>query len=111
MCLSQGYTIYYLAAEYAATNDIGVMRRQPTKTSNYISRCNRTNLYGKLGYTTHTCKNCSETHKSDYIEATGHKLSDWIINTPASIEQNGKKHIECVICGTVINTDRNAKAT
>ena len=30
-------------------------------------------------------------------------MSDWIIDTPATIEQNGKKHIECVICGTVIN--------
>ena len=58
----------------------------------------------ELGYTTYTCTKCSETHKSDYIEATGHKLSDWIIDTPATIEHSGTKHVECVICGTVINT-------
>ena len=57
-----------------------------------------------LGYTTYTCADCSEAHRSDYIEATGHKLSDWIIDTPATIEHAGEKHIECVTCGTVIST-------
>ena len=33
--------------------------------------------------------------QSEYTEAAGHKPSDWIIDTPATIEHGGSKHIEC----------------
>ena len=58
----------------------------------------------ELGYTTYTCADCGETHRSNYISETGHTLSDWIIDIPATIEHAGEKHIECVTCGTVLNT-------
>ena len=58
----------------------------------------------ELGYTTYTCTDCGETHKSDYIEASGHKPSEWIIDVPATIENSGSKHIECTVCGTILET-------
>ena len=57
-----------------------------------------------LGFTTYTCIDCGESHKSDYIEAAGHKLSDWIIDAPATIEDAGSKHIECTVCGEALET-------
>lgn len=58
----------------------------------------------ELGFTTYTCVDCGESHKSDYIEAAGHKPSDWIIDAPATIEDAGSKHIECTVCGEVLET-------
>lgn len=55
------------------------------------------------GYTTYTCANCGDTYVSAYKEAAGHKPSDWIIDLPATIGSAGEKHIECVICGTVLS--------
>ena len=57
-----------------------------------------------LGYTTFVCVDCQDTYKSDYKEALGHTPSDWIIDTPATIENAGSKHIECTVCGTVMQT-------
>ena len=55
-----------------------------------------------LGHSEYQCKNCPDNYKSDYTEPTGHNPSDWIIDTPATIEHAGAKHIECLTCGTVI---------
>ena len=54
------------------------------------------------GYTTYVCKNCSDSYISGYVESTGHTLSDWIIDLPATIESAGEKHIECKVCGEVL---------
>lgn len=56
------------------------------------------------GFTTFVCADCGDTYKSEYTEAAGHKPSDWIIDTPATIEHGGKKHIECTVCGNVLQT-------
>ena len=56
-----------------------------------------------MGYTVYTC-DCGHTYKSDYTEAKGHKLSDWIIDVPATIEAPGSKHIECETCGETLHT-------
>ena len=56
------------------------------------------------GYTTYTCKACGGSYTSDYTEATGHKASEWIIDIPATIEQAGQKHIECTVCGEILQT-------
>lgn len=56
-----------------------------------------------LGYTTYTC-DCGDTYKSEYKEPTGHTPSDWIIDTPSSIEGDGSKHIECTSCSEVLAT-------
>lgn len=98
-CTAMGYTTYTCA-------DCGnsyVSDYTDKSAHNYVADVTVPTCT-ELGYTTYTCTKCSETHKSDYIEATGHKLSDWIIDTPATIEHSGTKHVECVICGTVINT-------
>jgi len=58
----------------------------------------------ELGYTTYTCE-CGDSYKSDYVKANGHTPSDWIIDVPATIEQDGSKHIECEICKTVLKTE------
>ena len=58
----------------------------------------------EMGFTTYTCIDCGESHKSDYIEAAGHKPSDWIIDAPATIEDAGSKHIECTVCGEALET-------
>ncbi len=58
----------------------------------------------ELGYTTITCSVCGETHKIDYVAAAGHKPSDWIIDTPATIEHSGSKHKECTVCGEKLET-------
>ena len=38
-----------------------------------------------MGYTTYTCEHCGESYKSDYVQTTGHKLSDWIIDKKLSL--------------------------
>ncbi|MCI8403350.1 MAG: hypothetical protein HFE49_00440 [Clostridia bacterium] len=98
-CTSQGYTIYtcpdcgkeYIGDEQEPIeHHYNAIVTAPTCT--------------ELGYTIYTCTDCGEAHKSDYIEATGHKLSDWIVDEAATIEHSGEKHIECTVCGTIINT-------
>ena len=56
-----------------------------------------------MGYTTYTCK-CGDTYKADYKEPLGHTPSDWIIDTPATIQNAGAKHIECLTCGIVLQS-------
>lgn len=56
------------------------------------------------GYTTYTCKVCGDSYTSDYTEAAGHKPSEWIVDVPATIEQAGQKHIDCTVCGAVLQT-------
>ena len=56
------------------------------------------------GFTTYTCKVCGDSYTSDYTEAAGHKPSEWIVDVPATIEQAGQKHIECTVCGAVLQT-------
>ncbi len=55
------------------------------------------------GYTVYTCENCGKTYTADYKDMTGHKPSEWIIDIPATIEQAGEKHIECLTCGEVLS--------
>ena len=55
------------------------------------------------GYTVYTCENCGKTYTADYKDMTGHNPSEWIIDTPATIEQAGEKHIECLTCGEVLS--------
>ena len=56
------------------------------------------------GFTTFVCVDCGDTYQSEYTEALGHKPSEWIIDIPATIEQAGEKHIECTVCGNVLQT-------
>ena len=58
----------------------------------------------EMGYTTYVCETCGDTYKDNYIGATGHTPSAWIIDIPATIEQAGQKHIECTVCGEILQT-------
>ena len=96
-CTSIGYTTYickdcgntYIADETAkAAHNYEIIVTEPTCT--------------ELGYSTYTCKDCGETYRADEVAAKGHNASDWIIDTPATIEHSGEKHKECTVCGEVL---------
>jgi len=63
----------------------------------------------ELGYTTYTCKDCGKTYTSDYVKATGHKESDWIIDSKPITEAEGSRHKECVTCHEKLVTEPIAK--
>ncbi len=98
-CTSQGYTIYTCpdcGKEYIGDEKESVEH-------NYTSVVTPPTCT-ELGYTTITCSVCGETHKINYVAAAGHKPSDWIIDTLATIERSGSKHKECTVCGTTLET-------
>lgn len=98
-CTSQGYTIYTCpdcGKEYIGDEQEPIEHHY-TKT---VTEPTCT----ELGFTTYVCSDCGETHKSDYVSALGHKLSEWIVDTAATVESVGSKHMECLTCGTVLKT-------
>ena len=58
----------------------------------------------ELGFSTFVCSACGDTYKSNYIEALGHQPTEWIVDTEATIEHSGEKHIECERCGEILQT-------
>jgi hypothetical protein len=56
----------------------------------------------EAGYTLHTCMQCGMTMKDTFIPADGHVMSDWIVVTPATTEQNGLKQKACDVCGDIL---------
>ncbi len=56
----------------------------------------------ELGFTTFVCSVCGDTYKAEYKEALGHTPSEWIVDTAATIESAGEKHLECSVCGEVL---------
>lgn len=98
-CTEMGYTTYtctdcgdtYIGDYVDATgHDYESTMTEPTCT--------------ELGYTTYTCKTCGDTYRADEVSAKGHTPSDWIIDIPATIEGAGSKHIECTVCGEILET-------
>ena len=59
----------------------------------------------EMGFTTYTCERCGESYKSDYVKATGHKASDWIIDKEPTTDSKGSKHKECLNCGETLETE------
>lgn len=59
----------------------------------------------ELGYTTYTCDKCAESHKADYVNATGHTAGDWIVDKAPTTSAEGSRHKECVNCGEVMETE------
>lgn len=57
------------------------------------------------GYTTHTCHRCGESYKDTFTDAPGHIESDWIVDKEATNKEEGSKHKECTVCGTVLRTE------
>lgn len=58
----------------------------------------------ELGFSTFVCSACGDTYKSNYREALGHQPTEWIVDTEATIEHSGEKHIECERCGEILQT-------
>lgn len=58
----------------------------------------------ELGFSTFVCSACGDTYNSNYREALGHQPTNWIIDTEATIEHSGEKHIECERCGEILQT-------
>ena len=58
----------------------------------------------ELGFSTFVCSACGDTYKSNYKEALGHQPTEWIVDTEATIEHSGEKHIECERCGEILQT-------
>ncbi len=63
----------------------------------------------ELGFSTFVCSACGDTYKSNYREALGHQPTDWIVDTEATIEHSGEKHIECERCGEILQTTEIAQ--
>lgn len=98
-CTEMGYTTYTCEdCSYSYVADYRDAKGHSYSQSVTAPTCT------KMGYTTHTCSDCSDSHISDYVEALGHKWSGWIIDTPATIEHVGSKHIECQTCGETLTT-------
>lgn len=53
------------------------------------------------GIKTYTCENCSDSY-TEPIPAAGHNWSDWITDIAAAEGMEGKRHRECLSCGSVM---------
>ena len=53
------------------------------------------------GYTLHTCKNCNDSYKDTYTNATGHDFGEWIVITVPTSTNVGEEQRICSICGPV----------
>ena len=56
---------------------------------------------------TTTCVDCGEVINTETveIEATGHVIGEWIIDTPPTEAADGSRHKECEVCGETVATD------
>lgn len=56
------------------------------------------------GFTTGTCSYCGIQSIVDYTEPVDHTPSEeWIIDSPATETRMGSKHLECAVCGEVLD--------
>ncbi|MEE1505258.1 MAG: leucine-rich repeat protein [Acutalibacteraceae bacterium] len=61
------------------------------------------------GYTTFTCTVCGNTRKADYVNAKGHRETNWLVDKTPTCTSTGSKHIECADCGITIETATTSK--
>ena len=99
-CTALGYTVY----ECDNCDDTYVADYVDKKPHDYTAAVTAPGCT-EMGYTIYTCKTCSDSYVSDYTDALGHLPSDWITDTPATIEHKGSKHIECERCGLTLQTE------
>ncbi len=53
------------------------------------------------GYTTHTCSECGDAYKDNYVDATDHSFTSYVSNNDATCTQDGTKTAACDNgCGT-----------
>ncbi len=53
----------------------------------------------EMGFTTYTCLHCADSYKNEYVDAAGHAIGEWIVDSEATTEAEGKRHKECTVCG------------
>ncbi len=56
------------------------------------------------GYTTYTCGRCGESHRDGLMDPRGHNSGDWIVDTEPAPGVMGSKHMECTVCGVILDT-------
>ena len=47
------------------------------------------------GYTTYTCTRCNDSYKDNYVDALGHKFTNYVLNNDATCMADGTKTAEC----------------
>lgn len=57
------------------------------------------------GYTYRICTICNRENELSKIEKTAHTISDWIIDQESTLNEEGVRHKECIICHEVIEED------
>ncbi len=56
------------------------------------------------GYTLYTCE-CGDSYQRKYTEKLEHEPSEWIVDKEPTCSTEGKKHIECTVCKTEIESE------
>ena len=70
---------------------------------------------GNIEY--YTCQSCGLmfsdvegkneiSYEETVIPATGHKQSEWIVDSNATETAEGSRHIECTVCGAILKTEK-----
>lgn len=59
----------------------------------------------QMGFTSHTCKYCGDSYKSDYLDAAGHNAGEWVVDRQPTLTAEGSKHKSCTKCGKVLETE------
>lgn len=98
-CTAMGYTTYTCTD----CNDSYVSDHTDRKEHNYVT-AETAPTCTKHGYTTYSCSDCAQVYESDYQSPLGHNVSDWIVDSSASIENTGSKHRECTVCSEVLES-------
>lgn len=57
------------------------------------------------GYDLYVCQNCSDEYKLNFVDALGHKLSEWDITTAPTCTEKGEKTRSCSRCDYVERED------
>ena len=76
---------------------------QPATGHDYVSKATAATCTA-MGYTTFTCKYCSDSYTADYTDPTGHTAGEWIVDKQPTLTAEGSKHKACTKCGAVVET-------
>ena len=50
------------------------------------------------GYTTYTCSLCGNSYVDNYVDATGHKMGQWVVVTDSTCTAVGEERSDCSAC-------------
>lgn len=107
-CTERGYTVYTCECGDGYEGDYVVARgHSETLDAAIAATCTEPGLTeGKH------CTACGKTVvERKAVSALGHKAGEWIVDAEAQIGADGKRHLECTVCGKVIKTETLAALT